>query len=850
MVRFYKIFFLFFIISIRSAAQVDTEFWFAPPEITFGHGDRPIILRVSAQSEPATVQVLQPARENALLANFTIPANTTQVINLSDNIHYLETGIPNTVMSTGIHIISSAPITAYYEEASFFNAEIFVLKGKNALGKKFIIPAQDYFDNSSDYNPRPYYSFDIVATKDNTVVKVRPTSSLEGHESDSVIVIRLNRGETYSFKKNGLAATANPMGTVIESSQPITITLKDDSVVNGTCRDLLGDQLVPVEVAGKEYIVLKGFLTTAEFLFVTATEDNTQVFMEGNSGPIVTLNAGESDRFPIVGPSIYISSNKNIYVIHVTGFGCELAMAVLPPITCTGSKQIGFTRSTGEFFGMNILVRKEGIHYFTLNGFSHLIPPNVFRAVNGTDDKWYAAQLSFSAAEVPVDLSSLIKNERYSFQAGIINGNATTSSRFGYFSSFSTLFIGDDFDICDGSTAVIDAGPGKESYLWSTGATTQSIQVDQTGDYWVRVTREECVLYDTVHINERAGKVDLGPDVSICIDEAVKIDGEENFSWLWSDGSTRQFLETKELGRYWVSVSDNIGCQASDTIVVARATYSFDVDIGIELKFVSVDTASEQYIHLAWSVPEKERKEANSVFIYKRPLAGPMWELIARLPANVDTFLDVAENTTDDVVYEYFVSLADPCGQEQRYSNYHNTIRLAGIGDEPANNINLNWNYYHDWNNGVKRYEVWRKLEDEKKYSFYRELNADAKSFLAAIATDAFHHQYLIRAKESSGDSESWSNSIDLEFEHPVFVPNVFTPNDDSYNQYFEITNIALYKDSRLIVIDRWGITIFEANGYQNDWDANAVSSGVYYYILSLNRNDLKPLKGPLSIIK
>ena len=217
---------------------------------------------------------------------------------------------------------------------------------------------------------------------------------------------------------------------------------------------------------------------------------------------------------------------------------------------------------------------------------------------------------------------------------------------------------------------------------------------------------------------------------------------------------------------------------------------------------------------------------------------------------NVNTFQDVSENTTDDIVYEYFVSLADPCGQEQRYSNYHNTIRLAAFGDEPANTINLNWNYYRDWENGVKRYEVWRKLEDEKTYSFFQELNADAENLSAAVATDAFHHQYIIRALESAGDSESWSNSIELEFEHPVFVPNVFTPNDDSYNQYFEITNIGLYKNSKLIVFDRWGMTIFEANGYQNAWDGNAVSSGIYYYLLYLNRNDLKPLKGPLSIIK
>ena len=53
----------------------------------------------------------------------------------------------------------------------------------------------------------------------------------------------------------------------MESSQPIAITIKDDSVINGSCRDLLGDQLIPVEVTGKEYVVIKGFLNTTGIFF-------------------------------------------------------------------------------------------------------------------------------------------------------------------------------------------------------------------------------------------------------------------------------------------------------------------------------------------------------------------------------------------------------------------------------------------------------------------------------------------------------------------------------------------------------------------------------------------------------
>lgn len=452
MARFYKLAFLAFIISFHCSAQVDTEFWFAPPEITSGHGDLPLILRISAQSEPATVRVFQPARGNVELASFSIPANTTQVIDLSRYQRMLETDVQNTVMKTGLHIISSTPITAYYEEGSFFNAEIFVLKGRNAIGKRFFIAAQNFFDNSDEYVPAAYFSFDIVATADNTVVKVFPSKPLEGFASDSMITIRLNKGETFSLRKQGLLAKNNPVGTLIESSKPIAITIKDDSVINGGCRDLVGDQLIPVEVAGKEYIVVKGFLSGPEYFFITATEDDTEVYMEAISVPVAKMNAGESRRFDITLPAVHIRSEKRIYVAHVTGFGCEMGMAILPPVTCTGSRQVGFTRSSPEFFGMNILVKKEGIHYFELNGSQTLIPPHLFRPVIGTGDEWYTAQLSFTTTEVPVDMSSLITNSKHSFQAGIINGNASTSARFGFFSSFSTLFIGDDFNFCEGET--------------------------------------------------------------------------------------------------------------------------------------------------------------------------------------------------------------------------------------------------------------------------------------------------------------------------------------------------------------------------------------------------------------
>lgn len=848
MIRLYLLTFFILTTIFPCLAQVDTEFWFAPPEVSSGHGDSPIYLRISTLDKDATVRVIQPSRENRELANVVVPASTTHTINLSAELSNLETSVPASVMKTGIRIISSAPVTAYYEVGSAWNADIFALKGRNALGSKFVIPAQNFYDNSTDYFPTPYSSFDIVATANNTVIKIHPTKPVFGHTQEDVITVKLNAGETYSFRKTTTLAADNPAGTIVESTKPIAITIKDDSVINGGCRDLLGDQLVPVAVAGMEYVVLKGFLSTPEYLFITATEDNTEIFIGGNATPAANLNAGQVYRHPINVKSTYVLATKTIYVFHVTGFGCEMGLAILPSINCKGSQQIGFSRTTSEFFGLNVMVRKEGISHFRLNGASTLVPASGFTPVPGTNDKWYTAQFSFTTSQIPVGQASLISNDQHSFQLGIINGNAQTTCRYGYFSAFSSIFIGDDFDFCEGETPTIDAGPGKESYLWSTGATTQSIQINDSGEYWVKVEKEDCILYDTVSVKVKKGEVDLGPDIEICEGETTEIDGKENFSWHWSDGSTDRFISTSELGKYWVSVFDYTGCPASDTIIVSRLYHVFDESVQVKINRVSVDTTAEENIHLSWIVPEPERTSANMIFLYKRIFGADDWDLIASVPADSNLFTDTG-NFTDDQVYEYYVSLSDPCVREQRFSNIHNTIRLTGIADTLTDVISFNWNHYQGWDAGVASYELWRKLDDQEGYSLISIIPGDQNSFSSVLGADGFDHNYVIRAVESSGNNESWSNNISFALQHPVYVPNIITPNGDEYNQFFYVSKIELYRNSELMVFDRWGSPVYKVRGYQNDWQGDGLSTGVYYYVLDLKR-DNKILRGSLSIMR
>jgi len=95
----------------------------------------------------------------------------------------------------------------------------------------------------------------------------------------------------------------------------------------------------------------------------------------------------------------------------------------------------------------------------------------------------------------------------------------------------------------------------------------------------------------------------------------------------------------------------------------------------------------------------------------------------------------------------------------------------------------------------------------------------------------------------------------------PIQVPNVFTPNNDGNNDLFEIANIGDHKDAKLIIKDRWGGTVFEANNYEtsNPWNGTnkntggMVADGTYFYILQYFDNiELKviTLNGSITVFK
>ena len=80
-------------------------------------------------------------------------------------------------------------------------------------------------------------------------------------------------------------------------------------------------------------------------------------------------------------------------------------------------------------------------------------------------------------------------------------------------------------------------------------------------------------------------------------------------------------------------------------------------------------------------------------------------------------------------------------------------------------------------------------------------------------------------------------------------IPNVITPNGDSYNDQFVIQN--LFDQTALQVFDRYGKQVFQNANYNNEWSGAELSSGIYYWTATQSRNNcLNKLKGWISIIR
>lgn len=131
--------------------------------------------------------------------------------------------------------------------------------------------------------------------------------------------------------------------------------------------------------------------------------------------------------------------------------------------------------------------------------------------------------------------------------------------------------LGRDSTLCSGGSypVKISAPPGA-SFSWNNGATTASLNINQTGLYIATATLKGCVWKDTLNVTVVPRiPVYLGPDTTICEGQRILLRANVAAEkYKWQDGSDgQQFLVDKE-GIYSLQVTSG-KCIFSDSLRIS-----------------------------------------------------------------------------------------------------------------------------------------------------------------------------------------------------------------------------------------------------------------------------------------
>lgn len=301
---------------------------------------------------------------------------------------------------------------------------------------------------------------------------------------------------------------------VLGSSTPIANPTSFQYSGNTTIKVVIKDPTSTLCDNGDGIIKLNPTPFAATNASLTACNNNnagTGTF-DLNSATVTTLTGVTKEFYPtlydlnngtnqITTPYNYASGAATIYVKVTTAQGCvstaKITLNIYPVVTVNDTEiKSCFIESNPSVASFNLTGA-----VVSQNGTIKKYYPSLTDAINGTNE------IPTPAAYIAPNGVAYIK---------VFNGNncyAIAKVTLTVIQPvLSRILI--DKTICIESKTTLDAGAGFKSYLWSTGATTQSIQNVGVGTYWVKLKTGDCTALQTVTVYPAENPVVTNIDIS------------------------------------------------------------------------------------------------------------------------------------------------------------------------------------------------------------------------------------------------------------------------------------------------------------------------------------------------
>jgi gliding motility-associated-like protein len=375
----------------------------------------------------------------------------------------------------------------------------------------------------------------------------------------------------------------------------------------------------------------------------------------------------------------------------------------------------------------------------------------------------------------------------------------------------------------DGMTSLtITGGTMPYSFSWSNGGTAQNLTGLVAGNYGVTVTdangcqttsavtlTEPQPIFASVSMNDvrcngfSTGSIDL------------TISGGVNpYTHAWSNGNTSEDLSNLNAGNYSAIITDGNQC-----------TY-----------FISASVNETSPVILSISSTNETCFENNNGTAQANVAGGTMPYSIAWSNGNTSAGISGLEPgsysvtvtdsngcyKSDTIVIDQPSSLIASVSSPL-YPNGHNVSLFQSADGSVQTDVKGGTApYLYSWSNGAAT----------------KDLSQIPAGNYAVVITDTLGCRTTV--------------SITLSQPNDLAMPTGFSPNSDGQNDFFIVHGLESYPNNKIVVVNRWGNTVFKAEPYRNNWNGlntsgEEIPDGTYFVVLTINGGEII-LKGYVDV--
>jgi gliding motility-associated-like protein len=364
---------------------------------------------------------------------------------------------------------------------------------------------------------------------------------------------------------------------------------------------------------------------------------------------------------------------------------------------------------------------------------------------------------------------------------------------------------------CEGDFTTLQGPVGATRYIWSNGASTQSIDVNSAATITLVVTNAEgcespvsAPVAVVVNPTPTAPTISAIRPLSFCVGDSTILEGPAGAgAYQWSNGETTQRIVVKTTSAITLRITNALGCQSPESVIanvlantVTQATITTSTGNNFVCEGGTLDLTASAGATFLWS--NGATTQATTI-----NAGGTFSVVVTDVNGCVSTSLPLT-------------IIASPApiltATEDTFRIAANTDRTVTVSASPAGNYSYLWTPAFGIDNPT--------------------------SGTVNINTDQTQNYTVTVTNNTSGCSATIPILVIVSKE--VYVPNMFSPNDDKVNDRLLVYGYGV-RTLKLRIYDRFGRTVFESSdvpfiqnvGWDGKSDGKDLPSDTYFYSIS-----------------